>query len=103
MDEAKARLLIQRIDASIEMLNQTKQDILDFLVSDSLAQIKELEENEQYTVEPTFIGDDGKEYKCGTAYLKAKTWYCCGYPLQKEVKNGKQVYHCSKCGTDYSS
>ena len=98
MDEAKARLLIQRIDASIEMLNQTKQDI-----HDSLAQIKELEENEKYTVEPTFIGDDGKEYKCGTAYLKAKTWYCCGYPLQKEVKNGKQVYHCSKCGTDYSA
>ena len=43
MDEAKARLLIQRIDASIEMLNQTKQDILDFLGNDSLAQIKELE------------------------------------------------------------
>ena len=47
MDEAKARLLIQRIDASIEMLNQTKQDILDFLGNDSLAQIKELEENER--------------------------------------------------------
>ena len=50
MDEAKARLLIQRIDASIEMLNQTKQDILDFLGNDSLAQIKELEENEDLDI-----------------------------------------------------
>lgn len=101
MDEKKARLLIQRIDASIEMLKLTRQDILDFLGNDTLSQVEEEIQQEKYTVEPTFIGDDGKEYKCGTPYLKAKTWYCCGYPLDKEVKDGAQVYHCDKCGSDY--
>lgn len=94
MDEVKAKLLVQKINASIEMLEQVKKDLLDFLqtedVKEEVAQVAEF-----------WLGDDGKEYSYSQPYKKAKQWYCCGKPLGKVVKDGKEVYHCSQCNSDY--
>ena len=53
MDENKARLLVQKIDASILMLEQIRNELKDFLnvekVYDEVPQIEE-----------TWLGDDGK-------------------------------------------
>lgn len=94
MDEVKARLLVQKINASMLMLEQVKSDLLDFLNTED---VKE----EIPQVEETWLGDDGKEYKSGQPYKKAKQWYCCGKPLERAVKDGKEIYHCNGCNSDY--
>ena len=95
MDENKARLLVQKIDASILMLEQIRNELKDFLnvekVYDEVPQIEE-----------TWLGDDGKVYQKSNPYKKAQQWYCCGKPLERATKNGKEVYHCNMCNSDYS-
>ena len=95
MDENKARLLVQKIDASILMLEQIRSELKDFLNVE-----KVYEEVPQ--IEETWLGDDGKVYKASNPYKKAQQWYCCGKPLERITKNGKEVYHCSVCNSDYS-
>lgn len=95
MDELKAKLLIQKIDASILMLSQIKGELENLLGV-------EFHEEPIEQIEETWLGDDGKEYKASTPYKKAKQWYCCGRPLEIGEKNGKQVYCCSVCHSNYS-
>lgn len=94
MDEVKARLLVQKINASMLMLEQIKNEL------ESLLDVKVVEE-EVKQIQETWLGDDGKEYGVATPYKKAKQWYCCGLPLERAVKDGKEVYHCNKCNSDY--
>ena len=94
MDKEKAKLLIQKVKASILMLQEIEKDLNEFLDEDL--------DIETFKVEETWLGDDGKEYKQKTPYIKAKQWYCCGKPLEKVVKDGKEVYHCSVCDSNYS-
>lgn len=96
MDKEKAKLLIQKVKASILMLQDIEKDLNDFLGSD-------LTVKEDFKVEETWLGDDGKEYKARNPYIKAKQWYCCGKPLEKAVKDGKEVYHCTSCNSNYSA
>lgn len=96
MDDTKARLMIQKVRAGILMLQQIEQELASFLeveqIEEPIPQIKE-----------TFLGDDGKEYQEAMPYIKSKQWYCCGKPLEKEEQDGKQVYHCSRCNSNYKS
>lgn len=95
MDKEKAKLLVQKVKASILMLQEIEKDLNDFLGEDLKV--------ETFKVEETWLGDNGKEYKSKTPYIKAKQWYCCGKPLEKVVKDGQEVYHCSVCNSNYSS
>ncbi len=94
MDEVKAKALIQKVQASILMLEQIQTEL------QNLLNVVE-ETKKPFQVEETWLGDDGKEYKKETPYIKAKQWYCCGQPLVTQVKNGKQVFHCEKCNSNY--
>lgn len=94
MDKEKLKLLYQRVNAGILMLENIKKDIEKELQipQEGIPQIEEV-----------WLGDDGKEYSASQPYIKAKQWYCCGKPLEKVVIDGKQVFHCAKCNSNYSA
>lgn len=96
MDKEKAKLLIQKIQASKLMLDQIEKELKDFLGVESI-------EEPVYRVTESWLGDDGKEYFASQPYIKAKQWYCCGRPLTKEVQDGKTYYICNSCHSKYSA
>lgn len=93
MEIEKAKLLLQRVRAGIEMLKNIEKDLQEFVG----------EEAPPMQISETFLGDDGKEYLLSQPYIKSKQWYCCGKPLKNEIKDGKQVFHCDKCNSYYSA
>lgn len=93
MEQEKAKVLLQRVQASIEMLTNIKKDLEEFLGVE--------EETPTLQVSETYLGDDGKEYPPSNPYIKAKQWYCCGKPLVEKVVDGKKVFHCEKCNSNY--
>ena len=92
MDKEKAILIREKIKAAQIMLAQIDEALADFL------QV-EIPQSEEFHVEETFLGDDGKEYSKQTPYIKAEQWYCCGQPLEKEGKE----FICRACGSRYSA
>lgn len=98
MDKKQAELLLQKVNASILMLTEIKKDLENFIGEDFL---KERAEKDSYVVEETWIGDNGKEFKKATPYIKTGSWYCCGKPLDVLSENGNNFFHCSVCGSKY--
>ena len=95
MDKEQAELMLQKVKAGILMLTEIQKDLESFLGTE----IKE----DNYIVEEEWLDDNGKVHKKGSPYIKAKSWYCCGKPLEKSTKNGKNIFHCSVCGSNYSA
>ena len=98
MDKKQAELILQKVKAGIAMLSGLQKDLETFIGGDF---IEKSEEETTYVVEESWLGDDGKEYKEKTPYIKSKTWYCCGQPLERIEVDGKQVFHCTKCNSKY--
>ena len=95
MDKEQAELMLQKVKAGILMLTEIQKDLESFLGTE----IKE----DNYIVEEEWLDDNGKVHKKGSPYIKAKSLYCCGKPLEKSTKNGKNIFHCSVCGSNYSA
>lgn len=95
MDRQQADLLLQKVKAGILMLTEIKDDLEKYLGKET--------PKEEYIVEEEWLDDNGKVHKKGEPYIKAKSWYCCGKPLEKAVKDGKNIFHCTVCGSNYSA
>lgn len=91
MEKEKVLILKQKIKAAQLMLTEIEKALNDLCD-------EEVKEEEQPKIEETFLGDDGKAYGKSSPYIKAKQWYCCGRPLER---NGK-TFHCSICNSNYA-